>query len=322
MKKALAGLLVAGMLLGMAGCSSEKPAPTTEETTVPVTEAATVEVETQTAPVVKLVGIVMPEAGSHFAGEFLKARLEADGYEVRLTYAADAAEQSQAISQMASEGAALLIAPEAPADVSVPVIAYGGEAAYCVRFSSQTAGMLQAQYLIQKLDLSAGNTLHIELVGENPGALEVLQPWLDAGTLTIPSGKTASTLADFQEVLSSFYSEGAALDAVLCAGDAADVIGAIQSGYAGGNTVLIAGQGGEPESLQRILDGTQTMTIYCNIADEASAALKLATALLAGETVEANILLSPWAIDRDNLNMLVEAGSYAWDADGNLVPVA
>lgn len=336
MKKAFAVLLVLAMLLSLAACSSGK---TVETTAAPVTEPVaetTVPETTETEPelpAAKTVGIVMHSETSprwSFAGGFLKARLEAEGHNVQLVYADSAAEQSAAVSRMLGDHADLLIVAAVDGvtlnQTDIPVIAYGSSipsAGYTASFGRELAGALQGQYLADQLGLAdAGNRQFcIEFVGENPGALEALKPWLDSGTLTIPSGKTASTLEDFVATLTSTCAEGATLDAVLCAGDAAEAIEAIQSGYAGDNKVLIVGQGGEPESFRRIVDGTQTMTTYESPAEEAAAALKLAGALLAGESVEATILLAPWVIDRDNLNMLAESGSYAWDADGYLVPV-
>lgn len=337
MKKVFAVLLVLAMLLSLAACSTGK---TGETTAAPATEAVTETTVPETVetvpelPAVKTVGIVMHSENTpqwSFAGGYLKARLEADGHNVHLVYADGAAEQGAAISQLVGEHADLLIVAAVDGltveSAGIPVIAYGGgipSAGYQVSFGSEETGALQAQYLINKLGLAdAGNRQFcIEFVGENPGALSALKPWLDSGTLTVPSGKTASTLEDFVNTLTSSCAEGATLDAVLCAQDAAEAIAALQSGYAGDNKVLIVGQGGEPESLRAIVDGIQTMTTYNSPAEEAAAALKLANALLAGESAEAAILLAPWTIDRDNLNMLAETGSFVWDAEGYLVPAA
>ena len=82
------------------------------------------------------------------------------------------------------------------------------------------------------------------------------------------------------------------------------------------------------------------MTVYKNVADEAGVTLVLAQALLAGETIDASLcdkfaveaacnttdysngttaatsfLLVPYSIDAENLQLLVDTGNYAWDAD-------
>lgn len=322
-------MIIFTMLLGLAACSSKEPeVVTTEAATEAVTETAapeTTEPETEAAAA-KAVGIVLHSEDTgrwHFMGGYLKARLEAAGHIVTLAYADDAAGQTAAIAGIQAD---LLIAAPVQGlsleNVQAPVISCDGQAGdYQVGFSSYQAGVLQAQYLIDKLNLeNAGSKqFTLELVGSNPGAMETLKPYLDAGTLVIPSGKPESTLEEFQTALTSQYAEGTTLDAVLCTEAAADVIAAVKSGYAGDNAVLIAGQGADAD-VESIVDGSLSVTIYGNPADEANAVLALANALLAGENADAAVQLTPWVIDRDSLNMLVEAGSYAWDADGRLNP--
>ena len=91
-------------------------------------------------------------------------------------------------------------------DQGVPVIAYdrmikADAVDYYVSFDNYTVGVLQAKYVIEHMDLdNAGDkTYNIEFTAGDPadnnagyffnGAYDTLKPYLDAGTLKIPSGK-------------------------------------------------------------------------------------------------------------------------------------
>lgn len=333
------------------------------------------------------VGISMPTKSLerwNRDGSYLKEQFEKAGYNVLLTYSDnDNNQQNNDIANMLAENIDLLIVAaidgEALAqtladakDQNVPVIAYdrmitnSDAVNYYVSFDNYTVGVLQAQYVIDKLDLAnAGDkTYNIEFTAGDPadnnagfffnGAYDTLKTYIDAGTLKIPSGKTSfeqvatpawstdTAMENFQNTLASYYSDGTVLDIALCSNDstAMGVAKAITSDYAGSNTPLVTGQDGDIANLQNIVDGVQTMTVYKNVADEAGVTLVLAQALLAGETIDASLcskfaveaacnttdysngttaatsfLLVPYSIDAENLQLLVDTGNYAWDAD-------
>ncbi len=333
------------------------------------------------------VGISMPTKSLerwNRDGSYLKEQFEKAGYNVLLTYSDnDNNQQNNDIANMLAENIDLLIVAaidgEALAqtladakDQNVPVIAYdrmitnSDAVNYYVSFDNYTVGVLQAQYVIDKLDLTnAGDkTYNIEFTAGDPadnnagfffnGAYDTLKTYIDAGTLKIPSGKTTfeqvatpawstdTAMENFQNTLASYYSDGTVLDIALCSNDstAMGVAKAITSDYAGSNTPLVTGQDGDIANLQNIVDGVQTMTVYKNVADEAGVTLVLAQALLAGETIDASLcskfaveaacnttdysngttaatsfLLVPYSIDAENLQLLVDTGNYAWDAD-------
>jgi putative multiple sugar transport system substrate-binding protein len=190
------------------------------------------------------------------------------------------------------------------------------------------------------------------------GAIDTLQPYIDAGTLNIVSGQTdfASVATDqwntdtalerAQNVLSSYYADGTQLDVWLCSNDstALGVAQAITSDYAGSNTVLITGQDGDEANLKNIVDGIQTMTVYKNVSNESIVTLALAQAILNGDTIDDSLipsfgvdcaydtesyetsdgntcpsfLLVPNVITKDNLQDLVDTGLYTMGDDGYL----
>lgn len=335
-----------------------------------------------------LVGISMPTKSLerwNRDGSYLKEQFEAAGYKVELTYSDnDAVQQNNDIANMIADGVKVLVVVAIDSDTlssvlkdaedaGIVVIAYdrlinNANIAYYVSFDNYTVGVLQAQYVIDALDLdNAGDkTFNIEFTAGDPadtnagyffsGAFDTLKPYIDAGTLKIPSGKTTfeqvatpawstdTALENFQNTLASYYGDGTVLDIALCSNDstAAGVAQAIISDYAGSNQPIVTGQDGDIGNLQNIVDGHQTMTVYKNVADEAGVTLVLVDAILKGETPGAELvekfdadaafntetydnglgivpsyLLVPYSIDKDNLDLLVETGNYKWDADNH-----
>ena len=273
----------------------------------------------------------------------------------------------------AVDGDGLNTVMDRAAEEAVPVISYdrliGNDAvSYYVSFDNYTVGTLQGKFVEEALDLAnAGDaTYNMEFTAGDPadnnagyffnGAYDVLKGYIEAGTINVVSGQT-----DFQQVataqwstdnalnrasnlLASFYADGTVLDAWLCSNDstAAGVAQAIESDYAGDNSVIVTGQDGDIANLRNIVDGKQTMTVYKNVANEATVTLEVAKGILAGadidETLIANFggiecafdttsyftseghftpsfLLVPTVVTKDNLQYLVDTGLYQWDGE-------
>lgn len=283
----------------------------------------------------------------------------------------------------AIDGAALNTVMDEAAANDIPVIAYdrlimNDNVDYYVSFDNYSVGTLQGEFLVKALDLenaTADAPKYIEFTAGDPadnnapffynGAMDVLKPYLDSGVLVCRSGQTdfdavataqwdTNTALDrAQNVLSSYYSGGETLDAWLCSNDstALGVTQAVQSDYAGDNTVIITGQDGDVANLKNIVDGLQAMTVYKAVANEADATLDLAIAILAGDPVDqalidnagwdfeatldtetyttsnsghaaTSILLVPETVTPDNYQeVLVDTGYYTVGDDGYLVAV-
>ena len=351
-----------------------------------------VETEAETAEFVdhsdQTVGIAMPTKSLerwNRDGEYLKEQFEEKGYSVQLKYSDnDVEQQNNDIANMIADGVDVLIIAAIDGesltqtladakDAEIPVIAYDrlimetDAVSYYVSFDNYTVGVLQAQFVIDKLGLDLEDTektYNIEFTAGDPadnnagyffnGAFETLSPYIEAGILNIPSGKTEfaqvatqawstdTALENFQNTLASYYSDGTVLDIALCSNDstALGVAQAIQSDYAGDNPVIVTGQDGDIANLQNIVDGYQTMTVYKNVSDEAGVTLVVAEAILNGEEPDESLLedldadaafdtesydngtgiipsylLVPWTVTAENLNDLVDTGLYEWDAD-------
>lgn len=336
----------------------------------------------------KLVGISMPTKSLerwNRDGSYLKEQFEAAGYSVELTYSDnDVNQQNNDIATLIADGVDVLIIAAIDGetlsmtladakDAGIPVIAYDrlimntDAVSYYVSFDNYTVGVLQGQFVIDQLGLDLNDTsktYNIEFTAGDPadnnagyffnGACDTLKPYIDAGILNIPSGKTTfeqvatpawstdTALENMQNTLASYYSDGTVLDVALCSNDstALGVAQAIKSDYAGSNTPIITGQDGDIANLQNIVDGVQTMTVYKNVSDEAGVTLELAKAIMNGETPDEGLLdslnadaaydtssydngtgiipsylLVPWTVTKDNLDDLVATGLYAWEGD-------
>ena len=273
----------------------------------------------------------------------------------------------------AIDGEGLNTCMDSAAEKGVPVLSYdrliiNDASKYYVSFDNYTVGKLQGQYVETALDLAnAGDkTFNIEFTAGDPadnnagyffnGAFDVLKPYIDAGTLKVVSGQTEfqavataqwstdTALARAQNILASYYADGTVLDAWLCSNDstAAGVAQAIESDYAGDNAVIVTGQDGDIANLRNIVDGKQTMTVYKNVANEATVTLEVAKGILSGAAIDESLianfggiecafdttsyftseghftpsfLLVPTVVTKDNLQYLVDTGLYQWDGE-------
>lgn len=336
--------MAAGMLAGCGSSSSSSSASSEAATTADAaaTEAAADTAATEAAAAAKdpsqmTIGISMPTKSLerwNRDGSYLKEQFESKGYNVELTYSDNkSAQQNNDIEGLIADNVDLLVVAaidgEALSQVlasakeaGIPVISYDrlimntDAISYYISFDNYTVGTLQGQFVADQLDLdNAGDkTYNIEFTAGDPadnnatyffnGAYDTLKPYLDAGTLVVPSGQTefdqvataqwdtSTAMKRFQNILGSYYSDGTQLDVALCSNDstALGVTQAIESDYAGSNQVIITGQDGDEANLANIVDGKQTMTVYKAVANEAVATLDLAVALLNGETPDASLI--------------------------------
>lgn len=271
------------------------------------------------APEDTLVGVSMPTQTSErwiADGEAVQAGLEELGYEVDLQFANDdIPTQSQQVDQMITNGADVLIIAaidgtamgtqlDAAAAEGIPVIAYdrlirdNENVNFYVTFDNYNVGVQQATSLLQGLgvlDAEGAETgeqgpFNIELFAGSPddnnatffwnGAMDTLQPFIDSGVLTVPSGQTdfeqAAILRWQQEtaqrrmedLITSTYSDGTELHGVLSPYDGLSrgIITALQGAGMGpalaDGLPVVTGQDAEIASVKLIVDGVQFATIF------------------------------------------------------------
>jgi putative multiple sugar transport system substrate-binding protein len=387
-KKALALMLSAAMSLSMlAGCGGSSGS--TEAAGGSDSSGAT-EASAPSGGGGKKVGIAMPTKSLerwNRDGSYLEEQFKNKGYDVKLTYSDNKIDQQvKDIEGLIADDVDLLVIAaidgesltqvlaEAKSD-NIPVISYDrlimntDAVSYYVSFDNYTVGKLQGEFVRDQLNLdSAAGPFNIEFTAGDPadnnagfffnGAYDVLKPYIDKGTLVVPSGQTsfdqvatkswdtATAMNRFQNILGSNYSDGTQLDVALCSNDstALGVTQAIETDYAGKNSVIITGQDGDEANLKNLVDGKQTMTVYKAVANEAVATLDIGIALLNGETPDAALidkagwnfecaydtssydngtgvipsyLLVPTVVTKDNLQKeLVDTGYYTMGDDG------
>lgn len=174
------------------------------------------------------------------------------------------------------------------------------------------------------------------------GAMDTLKPYLDAGTLKVPSGQTKFEQAAIlrwqapvaqkrmEDILTSAYSSGTKLDGVLSPpydGLSIGIISALSStgGYSTGNLPVVTGQDAEKGSVKSIVAGEQYSTIFKDTRQLGSQAVKMVDAVLKGTEPETNdtktynnkvkvvpaFLLKSVIITKDNYKKeLIDSGYY------------
>ncbi|WP_461035242.1 multiple monosaccharide ABC transporter substrate-binding protein [Streptomyces mayteni] len=258
----------------------------------------------------------------------------------------------------AIDGASLGNVLQQAADADVPVVAYDRllmdtENVDCyASFDNERVGALQGQYIVDALGLAEGGdeAYNIELFAGSPddnntryffqGAMGVLQPFLDDGQLTVRSGATelnaitterwsgSEAQERMDDLLTADY-RSERLDAVLSPYDGISlgIIAALKNvGYGTADQPLpvVTGQDAELASVQSIIAGEQTQTVFKDMRELAAQALAMTESLLGGEECEANdtesydngvkvvpaFLLDPVSIDAENAQLLVDEGFY------------
>jgi putative multiple sugar transport system substrate-binding protein len=320
-----------------------------------------------------VIGIAMPTQSSErwvYDGANMVAEFEERGYGTDLQYAEDVVQdQLSQIENMITRGVdALVVASidgealgdvlDMAADSDIPVIAYdrlimGSENVdYYATFDNFEVGVLQGQYIVDSLDLeNEDGPFNIELFGGSPddnnayffndGAMSVLQPHIDDGTVEVLSGQTsmeqiatprwdgAVAQSRMDNLLSANYSSED-VHAVLSPFDGIS-LGVVESlravGYGTDAQPLpvVTGQDADLSSVRSIIAGEQTQTVFKDTRILASQTVEMTEAVLGDAEVPVNdtetydngvkvvpsFLLEPISVDQDNYHeVLVESGYY------------
>ncbi len=194
---------------------------------------------------------------------------------------------------------------------------------FYVSFDNEQVGELQAKAISSMVPkgkyvyiggAETDNNAHLF----KKGVFNVLQSSIDRGDITIIYDawtKNWDPENAYKHMKQALEANAGEIDAVIAANDAT-AGGAIQAleeaGLAG--KVPVAGQDADLAAAQRIVDGTQTMTVYKPIRKLAEEVAKLAVKLAEGEDIEGRetvnngkshvpyLLLPPIAVDANNLD--------------------
>ncbi|MGB0658548.1 MAG: multiple monosaccharide ABC transporter substrate-binding protein [Mangrovicoccus sp.] len=322
------------------------------------------------------VGIAMPTKSSArwiSDGSSMVQQFEAAGYKADLQYAEDdIPNQLAQIENMITKGVdALVIAAIDGTTLSnalenahyagIKVIAYdrlirdSEYVDYYATFDNFKVGVQQASSLVQGLKERFGDgPYNVELFGGSPddnnayffynGAMSVLQPLIDDGSVVIVSGQqgmdTVGTLrwdgavaqSRMDNLLSAHYTDKE-IHGVLSPYDGLS-IGILSSlkgvGYGSGDMKMpiVSGQDGEVPSVKSMLAGEQYSTIFKDTRELARVTVGMVEAVLGDDEPEINdtstynngvkivpsYLLEPVAVDLSNWEeVLIGSGYYSMD---------
>ena len=325
----------------------------------------------------KTVGILMPTQSSERwinDGANMKSQLEEKGYNVELQYAED--DTAMQVSQLenyvgkgvdclviAAIDSGVLVNAEAQAkEAGIPIIAYDcllmdtDAVSYYATFDNKGVGTVIANYIKEAKDLDAareaGESYTIEFFMGSPddnnalflynGIMEVLQEYLDDGTLVCKSGRTSfedtcilrwsqeTAQSNCENILTANYADEE-LDIACTAFDgfAYGVKAALEgAGYTAENWPLVTGQDAEVMATKNIIAGSQTMSIYKDTRLLAEKAVTMVDAVLQGTEPEINdteqynngvitvptYMCTPVAVDQSNYKeILIDGGYYTED---------
>ncbi|MBH0130079.1 sugar-binding protein [Salinibacterium sp. NK8237] len=349
MKKLTIGAmaLAAALALTMSGCSARSDTSSTEA-------GAGFDADSS-------IGIALPDKTSEnwvLAGELFTDGLTEAGFTPDVQYAPASntvAEQQNQITSMitngakvivigAKDGAQLAAQVETARDAGITVIAYDrlilntDAVDYYISFDPYAVGVLQGEALLEGLAATYPDksTYNVELFSGSPddnnsgvffnGAMSVLQPKIDDGTLVVVSGETelaqtatqgwlAQNAQSRMDTLLAGYYQSTDLDGVLSPNDtlARAILESVRS--AGKDLPILTGQDSEVESVKSIVAGEQYMTVYKDTRALVAAVIDMVSELQAGneiseindtETYDNGVkvvpsyLLAPVAVTKDN----------------------
>ncbi|PRY85230.1 multiple monosaccharide ABC transporter substrate-binding protein [Donghicola tyrosinivorans] len=322
------------------------------------------------------VGISMPTKSSSrwiSDGNSMVEQFGAAGYETDLQYAEDdIPNQLAQIENMITKGVDVLViaaidgttlsnALGNAAASGIKVIAYdrlirdSGDVDYYATFDNFKVGVQQATSVVDGLKERFGDgPYNVELFGGSPddnnayffynGAMSVLQPLIDAGTVVVQSGQMgmdkvgtlrwdgAVAQARMDNILSANYTDKE-VHGVLSPYDGLS-IGILSSlkgvGYGSGDLKMpiVSGQDAEIPSVKSILAGEQYSTVFKDTRTLAGVTVKMVDAMLQGNEPEINdtstydngvkvvpsYLLEPVPVDVSNWEeILIGSGYYTAD---------
>ncbi len=224
---------------------------------------------------------------------------------------------------------------------NVKVISYdrlirNAEVDYYISFDNEKVGELQATEILN--DTSEGNFVYIggaetdnNAVLFRQGAMKVLKPLIDNEEINLVYDRYTDgwnpAVAE-QNMVEALKQTGNKVDAVIAANDgtAGGVIKSIATAGLAGK-IPVSGQDAELEGIRRVVNGTQTMTVYKPIPLLATQAAEMAVKVAKGEEIITDkkvgngkvdvpsILLTPISVTKENVRETVIKDGYLSEKD-------
>ncbi|WP_112179273.1 sugar ABC transporter substrate-binding protein [Paraliobacillus zengyii] len=203
---------------------------------------------------------------------------------------------------------------------------------YYVSFDNVKVGELQAEAILNEVDEGdfayvGGAETDNNAILFREGAMNILQPYIDSGDINLvydtytPEWSPETARDQFASLLSNTN-----VDAVIAANDgtAGGVIEALGNES---NSIPVSGQDAELAAVRRIINGSQTMTVYKSIHSLAHQSADLAMKVAKEEEVETNttiengngainsILLEPITVTEENIRETIIAENHLTEAE-------
>jgi D-xylose transport system substrate-binding protein len=280
--------------------------------------------------------------------DYFEARAKELGAEVLVQAAnGDDAVQIQQAENLLTQGVHVLVVAPHNAEIAasivesarrqgVPVLSYdrlirNSDVDLYVSFDNVKVGETQARYLLERAP--RGNYV---LIGGSPtdnnarlfrqGQMNVLQPAIDSGDIKVVADQWAREwLASeaLKHTENALTQTGNNIAAVVASNDgtAGGAIRALEEQQLAGK-VVVSGQDAELAAVQRVVGGTQAMTVYKPVQQLARRAAEAAVALARREPVEAtskvnngfkdipSVLLEPIVVDKNNVMQTIISDGY------------
>ncbi|WP_412105093.1 D-xylose ABC transporter substrate-binding protein [Sulfitobacter sp. D35] len=237
---------------------------------------------------------------------------------------------------LAQDSQAIGPAVQAAADEGIPVVGYDrlieDPRAFYLTFDNVEVGRMQARAVLEAAP--EGNYVMIKGSPTDPnadflrgGQQEVLQEAVDSGAITIVGEAytdgwlPANAQRNMEQILTAQANE---VDAVVASNDgtAGGVVAALTA--QGMDGIPVSGQDGDHAALNRIAQGTQTVSVWKDARDLGKAAGEIAVSMAQGTEMSAvegaqewtspggttlwARFLEPVPVTKDNLSAVVDAG--------------
>jgi len=377
MKKFLALTMALCMLFALCACGqAAAPAAAPAADSAPAADAA------PAAPAeVKKIGVAFPDRAVQrwvTEGQIIIDAMAKEGYSADVQYAeGDVQMQISQMENMISSGVDCLVVTaidsgslnnvlQLAADQGIPVICYDRlvtgtpNVDYYVTFDNVRVGEICTKTALERAgvaDATPEDPIYVEIFTGDvadtnshtyyKGVMNILQDYLDAGTVVVKSGQIDidqiaitgwsqdNALARLEDIISGYYSDGTHLDAVIGPADVftyAYVAAFESAGYTVGEDWPIScGQDGEVMAVKNILAGKTSFTSFRDGRVECGQLLPLVRAVLEGTEPEINDTTSfdngvkvvpayvcqTTIVDADNaVEVLVDGGFYTADQLG------
>ncbi|MBN1156884.1 substrate-binding domain-containing protein [Candidatus Woesearchaeota archaeon] len=236
-----------------------------------------------------------------------------------------------------AEGAAVMV--EKAHAAGIKVVAYDRMIKNCdldfyVSFDSVKVGELEAKGVVDVV--GEGDFAYI---GGSPtdnnafllkeGSMKVLEPKIESGEITLVVDEFSSDWKSEEayKTMKEYLEKSGRIDAAVCANDGT-AFGAIQalSEYGLAGKVPVSGQDAELSACQRVVEGTQTVTVYKPIKSLAYQAADIAVALAKNQAPESNskvsngkievlsFLIEPINVNKDNMmETIIKDGFHTYE---------